>query len=44
MGKVTYFIDHYMYIPKPVKAQLSLYLPGEAEVGKAGVTVRGPKK
>ena len=27
MGKVTYLIDHYMYIPKTVKAQLSPYLP-----------------
>ena len=33
MGKVTYFIDHYMYIPKALKAQLSPYLPFK-EVGE----------
>ena len=27
MGKVTYVIDHYMYIPKALKAQLSPCLP-----------------
>ena len=51
MGKVTYLIDHYMYIPKTVKAQLSPYLPfkegwrleGWLEVGE-GVTIRGAKK
>ena len=44
MGKVTYLIDHYMYIPKTVKAQLSPYLPfkegwrleGWLEVGGGG--------
>ena len=44
MGKVTYLIDHYMYIPKTVKAQLSPYLPfkegwrleGWLEVGEGG--------